>query len=235
MPPRPTKFEGRKKRYAIAISLGVVVVSIAAYLAAEPPYKNSQTWSFDQYTIQTYDTNISPDGFQALITGSGEKGEWIIINEKSAPSAPNILAHLSLNASGSGYPVLIAMDKKYSDFKATLKFKIVGGEENQVAGIAFRVLDKKHYYALAVDALNDRITLFRVSPDIILGISETKVELSKDEWHTLVVEVFKTGMFGYLDGEQLIKRHDKEYSNGYLGVWTKNDSEVYFDDLKIEY
>ena len=44
------------------------------------------------------------------------------------------------------------------------------------------------------------------------------------------------GIAGYLDGKRLLLRYDQNYmTGGQIGLWTKGDSTVYFDDLGVAY
>ena len=44
------------------------------------------------------------------------------------------------------------------------------------------------------------------------------------------------GIAGYLDGKRLLQRYDQNYmGGGQIGLWTKGDSNVYFDDLGVAY
>jgi hypothetical protein len=221
--------EGRRKRYAFAISVATVAIGVALYYAAEfHVYTNSDSWDFDLYE-ETF-----PDEFQPMLTGSGQIGKWIITEDKSSAS-PHILAYTPNDDGNWGYPMLIIPDKTYSNFRASVKFKIAEGEGNEVAGLVFRMMDKNRYYAIVADALNQRVTLFRYDGQVLLGIEESDVDISKNEWHTLTVEAYRTSIGGYLDEQKVIVRHDDSYFVGHIGFWTKKDSEVYFDELRIDY
>lgn len=223
--------EGRRKRYIIAASIAVVGISVALYYAAENnPYKNSKAWNFD-----SYQENSVPDGFLSMQTGSGEKGTWVVKSDDSATSRPNVLAQLSSNYTESSYPILIMTDRGYSQFKASVKFKIISGEKEQTTGLVFRFLDRNHYFVLVADAMNDRFSLCRAEPDKLICTQDVKANITTGQWYTITAHVSAQGIAGYLDDERLIQRYDKHYITGTIGLWTKGDSKTYFDDLKIDY
>lgn len=231
MPPRTTMYEGRRKRYIIAASIAVVAISVALYYAAiNNPYKNSKAWNFD-----SYQENSMPDGFLSTQTGSGEKGLWVVKSDDSAASKPNVLVQLSNNYTETNYQILIMPDQGYSNFKATVKFKIISGEKEQVAGLIFRFQDRNHYFVLLADAMNDRFSLCRTEPDKLICTQDVKVNITSGQWHTMKAHVAPQGIAGYLDDRLLIQRYDQHYMSGQIGLWTKGDSVVYFDDLKIDY
>jgi hypothetical protein len=223
--------EGRRKRYIIAGSIAVAAVSVALYMAAETnAYKNSNTWNFD-----SYQENSVPDGFLSTHVGSGERGTWIVRSDDSTISKPNVLAQLSRNYTESSYSMLIVPDLAYSSFKASVKFKIISGEKEQSAGLIFRFQGKDHYFVLVADAVNDRFSLCRAEPDKLICTQDVNADIATNQWYTITAHVSLQGIAGYLDDQLLIQRYDKHYTSGQIGLWTKGDSEAYFDDLKIDY
>ena len=231
MPPRTTMYEGRRKRYIIAASIAVVAISVALYYAAENnPYKSSKAWNFD-----SYQENSIPDGFLSMQTGSGEEGTWVVKSDKTAASKPNVLARLSSNYTESSYPILIMPDLGYSNFKTSVKFKIISGEKEQAAGLIFRLQDGNHYFVLVADAVNDRFSLCRAEPAKLVCTQDVKVNITTGKWYTITAHASAQGIAGHLDDKLLIQRYDQHYISGQIGLWTKGDSEAYFDDLKIDY
>lgn len=223
--------EGRRKRYIIAAIIAAVAVAVALYQAAQSnPYKNSREWNFD-----SYQENNAPDGFLSTQAGSGEKGMWIVKSDESASSKPNILAQLSSNHTASSYKILVLPDQGYSSFKASVKFKIISGENEQAAGLIFRFQDRNRYFVLIADAVNDRFSLCRAEPNQLICTQDVTVDITTGQWHTITAHVAAQGIAGYLDDELLIQRYDKHYTSGTVGLWTKGDSVAYFDDLTVDH
>ncbi len=223
--------EGRRKRYIIAAVIAAAAISFALYFAAEAnPYKNSETWNFDSYEV-----NSVPDGFLSMQTGSGEKAVWMIKADDSATSAPNVIVQLSTNYTESSYKILLMPEQGYSNFKASVKFRIISGEKEQAAGLIFRLQDGNHYFVLVADALNNRFSLCRAEPDRLVCTQDVNANIETDRWYTITAHVAVQGIAGYLDDKLLIQRYDQHYMTGAIGLWTKGDSVVHFDDLKIDY
>jgi hypothetical protein len=223
--------EGRKKRYIIAASLAAAAISIALYYAAEAnPYKNSRLWNFD-----SYQENSIPTEFFSIQAGVGERGTWIVKSDDSAISKPNVIESSSNNYTESSYQMLIISDRGYTSFKAVVKFKIISGDKEQAAGLAFRFQDRNHYFVLVADAVNDRFSLCRAEPDKLICTQDEKAEIQPDRWYNITAHVAAQGIAGYLDDELLVQRYDQHYTSGAIGLWTKGDSVAYFDDLKIDY
>jgi hypothetical protein len=52
-------------------------------------------------------------------------------------------------------------------------------------------------------------------------------------WHDLKLAVHSTTVHGYLDGRLLLEQVLDEPVTGRVGVWSKADSVVYFDDFTV--
>jgi hypothetical protein len=223
--------KGRKKRYIIATSIAVFSISIALYNAAEThPYKNSKVWNFDSYQEKSMLGKMFSIG-----TNSEEKGTWIIKSDELATSKPNLLAKLSDNETGSGYHLLIMPEGTYSNFEASVNFKITSGEKEQAAGLVIRFQDMNHYIVIIADAMNHRFSLCRAEPDNLICTQDVDYNVTIRQWHTIMVQVASQGIAGYLDGKRILLRSDQHYITGQIGLCTKGDTGAYFDDLKIAY
>ncbi len=235
-------FQGRRKRYAVVIGVGVLGLSIAVYfLIAMHPYKDFDIWNFDSNANGT-----APDGFFSL--GSGEKGYWTVKADDSAPSKPNVLAKLAtktdnknIDEAQPNYQMLINEGNSYDRFRASVTFKIIPGGTDQAAGLVFRFEDSSRYFVLLADATNDRFSLCIAETDKLICRSEVDVykvthkHVTTGEWHTITAWVAHQGIAGYLDDTLLVRNYDAHYITGQIGLWTKGDTEVYFDNLKIQH
>ncbi|PWU79953.1 MAG: hypothetical protein DLM72_14715 [Candidatus Nitrosopolaris wilkensis] len=231
-------YQGRKKRYIFAAIIAIPVILVAFFAAEQQhPYRNSKTWNFDSYP----ENSSIPNTFVRIDTGGTQaKGTWAVKPDETAPSNPNVLARLSNTKTGSGYHMLIQAEGAYSNFEAGVKFKIMSGREQQVAGLIVRFQDTSAYFVLQADALSHRFSLCRAQPGIIVCTQDTDVSITIGQWHSIMVQVAgaggEPGIVGYLDGKRLLQRYDQHYmTGGQIGLWTKGDSIVYFDDLGVAY
>src|SRR3954464_13381726 len=90
----------------------------------------------------------SPSNFVSGITGNGAPGTWKIV-ERDGKRA---LTQMDLDTTDEHFPVLLLNDEVFADFTVTVHFKIVGGDKEQMAGIAFRAKDERSYYVIRVSA-----------------------------------------------------------------------------------
>ena len=229
MPPR--SFSGRKKRYTIAICIATIGIAIALYNAGETgPYKNSKVWNFDSLKEGTL-----PDGFSLMQAGGGQ-GTWIVKSDKLAQSKPNVLAKLPNNNTNSTYNIQVIPDEESaSSTKTSVKFMIISGEREREAGLIVRLQDPNHYFVLVADSINNRFSLCRAETERMVCTQDRNVNVTTGQWHTITAQVSKQGIAGYLDDNLLIQRYDQHYMTGKIGLLTKGDSKVYFDDIITNY
>jgi hypothetical protein len=234
--PATVGYRGRKRRYILITIIAVPAIAAALIFAHQQgPYANSILLNFDSYGNSSIGKT-----FVRIDTGTPQpKGIWVIKTDPSAPSKSNVLARLSNGESGSDYHMLIKSAGIYSSFQAEVKFKVVSGKQS-FAGLVIRFQDTDRYFVLQADAKNHKFSLCRAQPGIILCTQDTTAYIASGQWHSIVAQVAgaggEPGVVGYLDGIRLIQRYDTNYMNGgQIGLWTKGDSTVYFDDLSVSY
>jgi hypothetical protein len=220
---------GRKKRIAIFAIITLIGISIAYYNSqVNSGYKNTKTWDFD-----LYQNGSIPQGFSEMSTD--QKPSWLVKSDLSAPSRPNVLVKLTLNNTRDTHIQIIPDFPTINNANVTMKFKIVSGEKAKSAGMIIRFIDEKHYFVLMADSMNNRLSLCKQTPDYLICNYDKQVTITSGEWHTMKAIVSSQGIAGFFDDQLLIKSNDHNYPNGNIGLWTKKDTGVYFDDLKVEY
>jgi len=210
--------------------MGIIGISIAFYEAeVNFAWKNSQVWNFNSYP-----TNTTPPNFAAWETDP-TPGSWIVKTDDSAPYPPNVLAKLPIDDNVQ-YHLQVIPDSPSSNFEdVTVKFKIISGQEAQVAGLVLRFVDNDHYFVLMADAKDNLFSLCKDEPEYLVCSYEHQATISIGQWHTMEASVSPEGIGGYLDGSLLIRANNEAYQTGQIGFWTKNDTEAYFDDLEVHY
>src|ERR1051325_1427207 len=192
--------------------------------------------------------NETPAGFRSTGAGSGRAGEWKIILEDAPPALGTllpasagltrrpVLAQLSRDPTDEHFPLLIWEEETLVDFTISARFKIVDGETEQMAGLAFRFQDERNYYYIRASALGNTFNFFKIVNGIRSAPIGAKVEIPKGVWHEMAVECKGNQIRGWLNGKELFPPlGDKSFSEGKIGFWTKSDSVSYFTDLKVTY
>jgi hypothetical protein len=130
-----------------------------------------------------------------------------------------------------------AVFKDLQDFKEgeiSLRFKPIAGRIDQAAGIVFNLKPNGDYLILRGNALENNLVLFqyvRGKRSPVKWIRNTPTATQK--WHDLKLEVSGTSVKGYLDGKLYLEHTLDSPVAGRVGVWSKADSFVYFDDFQV--
>jgi len=168
-----------------------------------------------------------PPGWTATKTGRGE-AKWTVEKDDTAPSKPNVLKQ----SGQAAYPVCIKDDSNLKDGFVEVKFKPISGKEDQAGGLIWRAKDPDNYYVARANALEDNVTIYHT---IIVQRTEkkrTSMKVASNQWHTLRVDFQAKHFTVTLDGKKALEWDDETFKEaGKVGVWTKADSVILFDDF----
>jgi 3-keto-disaccharide hydrolase len=183
-----------------------------------------------------------PTGFSTALTGKGKPGKWVVAKDEASPQQGNVLAQTDADPTDYRFPVCVFDGLTTKDADISVKFKPVSGRVDQGAGIVWRYKDKDNYYIVRANALENNVVLYKVQngrrTDLPLkGIGRTygkKEKVASGQWATLRVLV-KGDLFEvYHNGNKLYEVQDETFKDaGKVGLWTKADSVIYFDDLQV--
>ncbi len=174
-------------------------------------------------TIDFNDEKVgeAPAGFSTALTGKGKPGRWVVMKDPASPNQGNVLAQTDGDRTDYRFPVCVYDGLTAKDVDITLRFKPVSGKGDQGAGIVWRYQNKDNYYIVRANALEGNVVLYKVEngrrTDLPLVGNATGI----------LFEV-------YHNGKKLYEVKDETFKEaGKVGVWTKADSVIYFDDLQI--
>lgn len=117
----------------------------------------------------------------------------------------------------------------------TMRFKTLEGVIDQGAGILFNLKPNGDYLAVRANPLENNLVLWQ-----FVNGKRTSVEWVKDtpttkkEWHELKVVVDGPKVTGFIDGKELLNHTLEKPVSGRVGIWSKADSYVLFDDYKVK-
>ena len=166
----------------------------------------------------------------------------MVTKDDSFPDRGNVLAQTDADATDYRFPVCVYDSLTAKDVDLSVKFKPVSGRGDQGAGIVWRYRDKDNYYIVRANALEGNVVLYKVQDgkrtDLPLkGAGRTygtKERVPSQQWGILRVVARGTFFEVYHDGRKLFEVEDDTFKDaGKVGVWTKADSVIYFDDLQI--
>ena len=196
------------------------------------------TMQFAQAQPKTFNFNSdtagkSPAGFTSYATGGGPAGKWMVKEMGDAPSAKQVVVQTDADSTGTRYPVLIADSGEYADLDVSMKAKSISGNVDQGMGLVFRFRDLKSYYIVRANALENNVRLYKMVNGQRLQLATTNVKVAPGQWHSVRVVTKGDQITCWFNGKQVIDAHDKTYSTGKIGFWTKADSVIAFDDLTV--
>ncbi len=183
--------------------------------------------SQDIVTFDAADVGKPPAGWTAGQTGTGQ-AMWAVVPDPTAPSKPNVLKQ----SGAATYPVCIKYDPSLKDGFVEVKFKAVSGKEDQAGGVLWRAKDVNNYYVARANALEDNVTIYHTINGRRTEKKRASMKVAANQWHTLRVEFQANHFTVTLDGRRALEWDDNTFKDaGKVGVWTKADSVILFDDF----
>jgi len=217
----------KKILFSIAGLLAICVLPFLESPLAGRAQSGQRTWNFDKDA-----PGKAPEGFTSALTGQGTVGQWVVTQEATAPSAPNVLAQTSRDNTDYRFPLAIAEGTSYKDLALSVKFKAISGTVDQGAGLLFRLKDKDNYYIVRANALENNFRLYHVVNGRRIQFAGANFKVSSQAWHEIKVEARGEEFKCYYDGQLKFTAKDGTFKEaGKVGLWTKADSVIYFDDL----
>jgi hypothetical protein len=180
-------------------------------------------------------TGVTPEGWTATLTGSGDP-RWSVENDESAPSKAKVIRQ----SGRATFPLLLNNDASIKDGFVEVKFKAVAGSEDRAAGVVWRARDANNYYVARANALEDNFVLYktvngvRSALDIVgrnggYGVS---VAVPANTWHSLRVDFKGSRFTASFNGTPMFEVEDATFTDaGKVGLWTKADSVTLFDEV----
>lgn len=214
-------------KMATMAAMAVALTALALEAYAESTVK---TWSFDADMV-----DAAPAGFSFGRTGKGADGKWLVKAVPDAPSAGNVLAQTDSDSTDYRFPVAVADTPMLKDVRLSVKCKPVAGKVDQGCGLVFRFKDFDNYYITRANALEDNVRLYHVVKGRRVEFAGWDGKVASGMWHDLRVDAKGDHFEVYFDGKKVMDAKDNTFSDaGKVGVWTKADSIIYFDDLNAQ-
>jgi hypothetical protein len=202
----------------IAALLGCSVAAIVG---------QSATINFDKDDI-----GKPPKGFTFALTGQGKPGVWVV--QKDDAVQRNVLVQTDGDKTDYRFPVAIYESFTGMDVSLSVKFKAISGKGDQGAGLVWRYRDANNYYVTRCNALEDNCTIYHVINGRRQAFQNHRVKVASNVWHTLAVNATGDHFVVTYDGMPVLDATDATFKDaGKVGLWTKADSVIAFDDLAI--
>lgn len=196
----------------------------------EAEVKGGTAYNFDQDEVGKIAKGWSQDR-----TGGGTMGNWVVMKDETAPSKPNVFAQTSQDKTDYRFPVAVIDASSYKDVELSVRYKPVKGEIDQGGGLVWRYEDVNNYYVVRANALENNVNFYKVVNGERKSVKGAKVKVASGQWHTLKVEAKGNVVECYFDGKKVLETKDDTFTNaGKVGLWTKADSYILFDDFTVK-
>jgi hypothetical protein len=133
------------------------------------------------------------------------------------------------------YPYAVVKD--VDDFKngeISVRFEGISGRIDQGAGILFNLKTNGDYLTLRANPLENNLVLWKFENgkrSQVKWIRNTPTPTRT--WHDLKVQISDKNVKGYLNGKLTLEHDWTAPVSGRIGLWSKADSHVYFDDYTV--
>ncbi len=171
-----------------------------------------------------------PNGFSFVLTGEGHPGIWVV--QRDDPEHGNVLVQTDADATNFRFPVAFYNDFVAANVTVSVQFKALSGKGDRAAGIVWRYRDKDNYYVTRCNAMEDDCSIYHVVNGHRRPFQSKHIKVASNVWHTLVLEATGDRFVVKYDGIQVLNARDYTFKDaGKVGLWTKADSIVAFDNF----
>src|SRR4051794_342334 len=149
-----------------------------------------------------------PKGWTVARTGKGEGSAWAVVEDRTAPKGPKVLAQ-NAESPGPVFNLCVADDTAFKDVAVSVAFKAIKGKSDQGGGVVWRYKDENNYYVARFNPLEDNFRLYKVvdGKRIQLATKEA-LKAPAGEWHTLSVLMKGDRIECHLDGKKHLEAKD---------------------------
>jgi hypothetical protein len=130
-----------------------------------------------------------------------------------------------------------AVFKDVTDFRdgeISVRFEGISGRIDQGAGILFNLKPNGDYLTIRANPLENNLVLWKFEKGKRSSVKWVRnTPTATRQWHDLKVQIAGTKVAGYLDGKLQLEHVLPEPVSGRIGLWSKADSHVYFDDYTV--
>jgi len=176
----------------------------------------------------------APPGFEYARTGGGAEGKWIVRIEKGA-GKNHVLVQESADPTDYRFPVAVLKDGAYKDVTLSVRARPLSGQVDQGFGLVWRYRDANNYYITRCNADEDNCTIYHTVKGSRRAFLNQNVKVAKNTWHTLKLEATGDHFVVWYDGNKVLDAKDETFKEaGRVGLWTKADSVIEFDDFTVE-
>lgn len=122
----------------------------------------------------------------------------------------------------------------FTNGQIKMRFKAIAGRIDQGAGILFDLKPNGDYYALRANPLENNLVLWRFKHGKRSSVNWVRnVPTPTRKWHDLAMVIQGKKVTATVNGKKYMTYTLPAPVSGKVGVWTKADSVIYFDDYNV--
>src|SRR5829696_455588 len=131
-----------------------------------------------------------------------------------------------------------AVFKDVADFQGgeiSVRFEGLSGRIDQGAGILFNLKTNGDYLTVRANCLENNLVLWKFEKGKRSSVKWIRnTPTPSRQWHELKLRVVAgTKVEGYLDGKLYLEHTLPQPVSGRVGLWSKADSRMYFDEFRV--
>ncbi len=132
------------------------------------------------------------------------------------------------------FPIAILKESHVGDAWIQTRLTPEAGCIDNTGGLLFGLKTMGAFFMLGLDALEGRVSLFEFKQGKRLHRASALKDVQPGAGYVLAVRVSGTRIEGFLNAESVIQFNAENHVEGYVGLWTKADSKIYFDELTLQ-
>ena len=133
------------------------------------------------------------------------------------------------------FPYVVAKDvRDFRDGEISVRFEGISGRIDQGAGILFNLKPNGDYLTVRANPLENNLVLWKFEKgkrSSVKWIRNTPTPTR--QWHDLKVQIAGPKITAYLDGKPYLEHVLPAPVSGRIGLWSKADSHMYFDEFTV--
>jgi hypothetical protein len=190
-------------------------------------------WNFD-----TQPSGEAPGGFSPYTIGADLGGLWKVQPDAGAPSAPNVVIQSAPCPDQACYQLLLVDGVTYEYPDVAIRIRLTGEPtigSQAAGGLILGAQDPQNFYAILVGVSGETLEVVRVVQGKPIVLRQASVKPHKTTWHLLRARRNTTISKEYIevayDGDIVLSLEDKTLGTGQVGLVTRGDAMVAFDNL----
>ncbi|MDY6973183.1 MAG: PEP/pyruvate-binding domain-containing protein [Thermodesulfobacteriota bacterium] len=132
------------------------------------------------------------------------------------------------------FPIAILKDSYIKEGLIRVTVTPEAGCLDNMGGLVFGLRNISNFFVLSLDALENNVSLFEFSNGRRVKKVGTEKNIESGTKYVISVQIQGAMLKGFLDEDEVFQFDAETSFEGYVGLWTKADSKVYFDDMTIQ-